>query len=275
VRRTIFLFLIAAFACKAERSASRVLSEAPQLPAGVPVTLAQPAPAPIRMIIRTATITIIVKDAEQALRSIATMAEARGGYVGETKQWRENEQIRATVTIRVPASALSVALTDIRKQAIRVQSESLSGQDISEEFADLNAQLVNAQAAEKELRELLTTVRQRSQKAADILEVYNELTKVRGEVERLRGRINFLSQNVALSTINIELVPDVLAKPVVEPGWQPVAIFRDAVRALVGTFKWLAGALIWFVVYLLPIGLLFVLVFLVFRRVWIAARRKS
>ena len=66
-----------------------------------------------------------------------------------------------------------------------------------------------------------------------------------------------------------------LAKPVVEPGWQPVAIFRDAVRALVGSGKWLAGALIWFVVYLLPIGLVFVLVFLVLRRLWIAARRKT
>ena len=244
-------------------------SAAPALSQGVPVRL------PTRMIIRTATITVIVKDAEQALRNITTAVEARGGYVGETKQWRENEQIRATATIRVPAAALSAALTDIRKQAIRVESESLSGQDISEEYSDLSAQLVNAQAAEKELRELLTTVRQRSQKAADILEVYTELTKVRGEIERLRGRINFLSQNVALSTINIELVPDVLAKPVVEPGWQPVAIFRDAVRALVGTAKWLAGALIWLVVYLLPIGLLFVLVFLIFRRVWIAARRKS
>lgn len=226
------------------------------------------------MIIKTATITVVVKDAEQALRNITTAVEARGGYVGETKQWREHEQVRATATIRVPAAALASALADIRKQAIRVESESLSGQDISEEFTDLNAQLVNAQATEKELRELLTTVRQRSQKAADILEVYTELTKVRGEIERLRGRINFLSQNVALSTINVELVPDVLAKPVVEPGWQPVAIFRDAVRALVGTAKWLAGAVIWFVVYLLPVGLAFVVVFLVLRRLWIAARRQ-
>jgi hypothetical protein len=254
---------------------ARTVAEAPPPPPAPALSQGVPVRLPTRMIIRTATITVIVKDAEQALRNIATAVEARGGYVGETKQWRENEQIRATATIRVPAAALSAALTDIRRQAIRVESESLSGQDISEEYSDLNAQLVNAQAAEKELRELLTTVRQRSQKAADILEVYTELTKVRGEIERLRGRINFLSQNVALSTINIELVPDVLAKPVVEPGWQPVAIFRDAVRALVGTFKWLAGALIWFVVYLLPIGLLFVLVFLVFRRLWIAARRKS
>jgi hypothetical protein len=276
VRRSILLLLILALACKNEmRRAALTRSEpvarvaaseaaAPQLPAGVPV----------RMIVRTANVTLIVKDAEQALRNITTAVESRGGYVGETKQWRENEQARATVVVRVPSSGLSAALNDIRKQAIRVESESVSAQDISEEFTDLSAQLVNAQATEKELRELLTTVRQRSQKAADILEVYNELTKVRGEIERLRGRINYLSQTVALSTITIELVPDVLAKPVVEPGWRPLAIFRDAARALVDTMKVLAAAIIWTIVYLLPIGLVFVVAALIVRQIWRAARRR-
>jgi hypothetical protein len=225
------------------------------------------------MIVRTANVTLIVKDAEQALRNITTAVEARGGYLGETKQWRENEQVRATATLRVPANNLSAVLADIRKQAVRVETESISAQDISEEYTDLSAQLVNAQAAEKELRELLATVRQRTQKAADVLEVYTELTKVRGEIERLRGRINYLSQNVALSTINIELIPDVLAKPVVEPGWRPLAIFREAARALVDTMKALAEAGIWLIVYMLPIGLIFIIIALALHRIWRYSRR--
>jgi hypothetical protein len=134
---------------------------------------------------------------------------------------------------------------------------------------------VNAEATEKELRELLATVRQRTQKAADILEVYSELTKVRGEIERIRGRIKYLSQMVALSTINLELVPDVLAKPVVEPGWRPVAVLKDAARTLVATLKWFVEAAIWIVVYFLPIGLLFVLGALGIRQVWRYGRHRT
>ncbi len=165
-------------------------------------------------------------------------------------------------------------VADIQKQAIRVESESISAQDISEEYTDLSAQLINAQATEKELRELLTTVRQRTQKAADVLEVYSELTKVRGEVERLRGRISYLSQTVALATINLDLIPDVLAKPVVEPGWRTAAVFRESARSLVSTLKTLAEAGIWLIVYLLPIGFIFALGALIVWRIWRYIRRQ-
>jgi hypothetical protein len=227
------------------------------------------------MIVRTANVSLIVKDSAQALRAISAVVEARGGYLAETKEWREQEQVRATAVVRVPASSLSAVLAEIHKQAIRIERESISGEDVSAEYTDLNAQLVNAEATEKELRELLATVRQRTQKAADILEVYSELTKVRGEIERIRGRIKYLSQMVALSTINLELVPDVLAKPVVEPGWRPVAVLKDAARTLVATLKWFVEAAIWIVVYLLPIGLLFVLGALGIRQIWRYGRRRT
>ena len=53
----------------------------------------------------------------------------------------------------------------------------------------------------------------------------------------------------ALATANVELIPDVLAKPVVEPGWRPLETLRNAGRALVNTLKGLVDALIWLVVY--------------------------
>jgi len=220
------------------------------------------------MIIRNANVSVVVRDAVDALNKITSLADAKGGYVAETRQWKESNQVRATATIRVPAAQLSSMLATIRGLAIRVESENVTAQDVSQEYSDLGAQLRNLQATETELRELLTTVRQRTQKASEVMEVYNEITRIRGEIEKTQGRILYLSQMTALSTINVDLVPDILAAPVVEPGWQPVATVKAASRSLLKSLKGVADALIWVLIYILPLGLLFAALALLIRTVW-------
>src|SRR5216684_2106673 len=128
-------------------------------------------------------------------------------------------------------------------------------------------------ATETELRELLKTVRERTQKASEIMEIYTEITKVRGEIDRIQGRIQYLSQMTSLSTITLELVPDVLAAPIVEPGWQPVATIKNASRSLVNSLKGVVDVLIWVVLYILPLGLIFVFFALIIRAVWKRLRK--
>ena len=70
-------------------------------------------------------------------------------------------------------------------------------------------------------------------KAEDVLKVYQELTKVRGEIERVKGRMQYLGNLAALAIVTIELIPDILAKPVVEPGWRPLGDAQER-RALAG-----------------------------------------
>ncbi len=219
---------------------------------------AKPAVSP-RMVIRTGNLSLIVKDSASALHQITRLVTAKGGYVTSSRQYREGEQIRAQVTLRIPSESFDGTMDSVRKLAMRVEEESVTGEDVTEEFSDLGARLVNLEATETELRELLKTIRQRVQKAADVLEVHRELASIRQEVERVKGRMQYLSTLTSMSTINVNLIPDVLAKPVVEPGWQPLAIFREAARALVGTLKWLAGLLIWLAIYVLPVMLLFAL----------------
>jgi len=78
----------------------------------------------------------------------------------------------------------------------------------------------------------------------------------------------------ALATIKFELIPDAVAKPVVTPGWQPVAVARDAGRKLVGTLQGLATVAIWCAIYLLPVAGLFVVAALVVRAAVLAVRRR-
>jgi hypothetical protein len=72
----------------------------------------------------------------------------------------------------------------------------------------------------------------------------------------------------ALSTITLDLIPDVLAAPVVEPGWQPVATIKNASRSLVNSLKGVVDVLIWVVLYILPLGLIFVVLALIVRFIW-------
>jgi hypothetical protein len=216
------------------------------------VSAEQTLPAAMRMIIRTAMLSLVVDNPAQSLPRIVAFVESQGGYSAETKQWRENGQLRASATLRIPADKLSTALNEIRKEAIRVSSESVTGQDVSEEFKDLGAQLNNLRAAESELRTLLTTVRERTQKAAEVLEVYKEMARVRGEVERIQGRMDFLKQMTAMSTIQMELIPDVLSDPFIEAGWRPAAVAITAARSLAAGLKGLGTILIWLVVFVLP-----------------------
>lgn len=240
--------------------APRAIMNAPAAPAamgGATAPAANVVEAPAadaeRMIIRTAELSMIVSDAEPMLKAITMLVVSAGGYVADAQTWRENEQLRVRVKVRIPAEKLDSTLEAIKKLAVRVERERVGSKDVTEEFSDLNAQLVNLEATEKELRELLTEVRQKTQKAEDVLQVYQELTKVRGEIERLKGRMQYLSNQTALATATLDLIPDVLAKPVVEPGWRPLETLRNAGRALVNTLKGLVDVVIWLVVYLLPL----------------------
>lgn len=279
VLATLLVFL----ACKAERantSVAQVDESAPRQAVASPAAAnatAPPAKAPqpqTRMIIRNATMSLVVRDASSVLQQVTTMVDAKGGYVSDTKQWKEREQVRATATLRIPSTQLMPVLAAIRGLAVRVESESVNAQDVSQEYSDLNAQLRNLQAAETELRELLKTVRERTQKASEIMEIYDEITKVRGQIDQIQARIQYFSQATALSTINLELVPDVLAQPVVEPGWQPVATLKNASRALLNSLKGLVDVLIWVVLYILPLGLIFVAFALLIRAVWRWLRKR-
>jgi ABC-type transporter Mla subunit MlaD len=136
----------------------------------------------------------------------------------------------------------------------------MTSDEVTQEYVDLGSQLKNLEATENELRELMTAVREHSKKASEVLEMSQQLTTVRGQIEQIRGRMRYLEQMTSYATATVELIPDAVAKPVVEAGWQPVAVARDAARALTNLMRDVANAAIWLLIYALPIVLLLVIV---------------
>jgi hypothetical protein len=149
---------------------------------------------------------------------------------------------------------------------------------VTEEYTDLDARLRNLEATETELLELLTEVRERTSKAEDVLAVHRELTSIRSQIEQLKGRMQYLEKMTAMATINVELIPDVLAKPIVVAGWRPTGTAANALRTLVKTLQFIVDAAIWIIIYVLPtlvvIAIPFFILWLVWRR-WRRGRKAA
>jgi len=241
-------------------SAADQAKRLPGFPAQAPVPNANPAGAAFaadRMIIRTANLSLTVKDAEAALETIKGTAAALGGFVSNSQLTRINkDQVRVTVTVRVAADKFDEALKQIKQAGIRVNSEQIGGQDVTEEYTDLSARLRNLEAAEKELLALMTTVREKTGRAEDILAVQRELTNVRGQIEQLKGRMQYLDRSVSLATLTLDLVPDSLDAPVASDVWDPLRVARDATRSLVVAMQGLINIAIYLVIFLLPVVLI-------------------
>lgn len=241
------------------------------------------APQPVapdpRKIVYTAMLSIVVKDPAASAEQIQQMATAVGGYVSQSQMSQySGDQMRGTVVIRVPVASYEQVLDQIRGLGVRVLSDSSSASDVTSEYTDLEAQLRNLEAAEKELAIMLTEVRARpNAKPSDILEVYNALTQKRGEIEQVKGRLQLLQNQVALSTITADLVPDEVTKPVVEEGWQPLVTVKNASRALVKLLQGLVDLLITLLVVVVPVLLVvavpIVLLILLVR--WLVRRRRK
>ncbi len=223
---------------------SNIGGSAASLPVEVPAN---------QMVIRNVNLQLAVAAPESAAVAITRIAEAQGGYVTESSQSRQGNALRAQLTLRIPAERLTETLEAIRKVAVRVEHENISAQDVTAEYTDLAARLKNLELAETELRELLTTTRERSQRASDILEVYNQLTHIRGEVERTKARIQYLSQMTAYSTFRIYLNQDAGTGPLVGTGWRPILAVREAGAQLVRTLQDGVELGIWLAVYVLPL----------------------
>ena len=198
-----------------------------------------------QMIIRTVNMTMTVKDTDQTLAEIKAILAQAQGYMAASNRYMVGEQPWASVTMRVPAATLDAVLDQVRGLAIRIENENSSAEDVTEEYTDLQARQRNLEATEKELLALLTEVRESGGKADDILAVHNRLTEVRGQIEQLKGRSQYLERMVAMATINLEIRPKEAPISVVQKEkWSPLVTLSKALRAFVQVLQFLVDVLL-------------------------------
>jgi Domain of unknown function (DUF4349) len=210
-----------------------------------------------RKIIRHANLTIEVGSPAETQPKIATIAESHQGFVVTTESTQRTNEDRTkpettvTLVVRVPAAKFNQAVTDIRAAGLRVVQEKLTGQDVTEEFMDLEARVKNQKALEAQFIEIM----KRAGTVEDALNVQRELANVRTEIEKLEGRRRFLENQASLSTINVTLQTPTQIVNATGFWYNVKSAFADGVDAAAEVILFLIRAF----VALLPIALLIIL----------------
>jgi hypothetical protein len=300
MNRTVFisllviLLLVAASGCAASRSAA----PAPQTSRGVAPSGGAPAAPPLevkpsadnagqavnqpeaanaagaeRMIVYSGQLSLVVKDTNAVVDQITQIVKDAGGFVLASNTFKDQGHARATMTVRVPGEDLTQlkgTLAKIKALAMTVESENLTGQDVTDQYADTQAQIENLTAQRDSYRKLLD----RADKMEDILNIQTRLDQVQGQINTLTGQQLKLKESVKFATVTITITPDELAQPIQVAGWRPEGTARDAFRALLNALEFIGNALIWGGICILPVALLIgVPVFLVIR--FALSRRKK
>ncbi len=154
-----------------------------------------------RMIVRTGNISMVVDNITTALANIAKIADGLNGYVVSSNSWKNGDSVYGSITIRVPAESYDAASNSVTQIAVDVTSQSVSSQDVTEEYTDLGAQLSNLKATETQLLLIMG----KADKVTDILAVQAQLTQIQSQIEQIKGRMQYLEKTSATSLINISL----------------------------------------------------------------------
>jgi len=203
-------------------------------------------PTEERMIVRTGDMALVVEDIIHTRDDIAQLAVRFDGYVASSQISGEEEEMRGWISIRVADEKFDQALTELRNLAVRVKSERTSSQDVTEEYIDLQSRLNNAEATEKQYLALL----EKATDVEDILKIYESLSRVRQEIEQIKGRMQYLERTSSMSRISVQLEPQATAKPLVHAGWSALEALKSAVRGIVIFGQWLGTLAIWLLIFI-------------------------
>ncbi len=238
----------------AEATAARL--GRPPMPTALPVPLSPGAPAAAidlhaRHVARQASIALRAPAMAPAVAAVAALvSDARGEFIESSAVSGSGPDATATFTLRVLAARFGETLAALR-QLGDVASETASGDDVTDQAVDLDARIRNEEAVERELLALLEA--RRGSPLRDLLELREQVSRVRVNIEKLRAQADRLARRVGLATINVsvqvgpaaEKKPGGLLIDTFGPAWeQGTRRLAGAAAALV---EWLLASLLWLV----------------------------
>lgn len=216
------------------------------------------------MIARTMSLSIMTKDFAHSRASLENILAHYQGYSAQMNvSTTENAPRSLQASLRIPAPALAAAINDLRSLG-RVEKEYQSGEDVTRQHSDLVARLKNSRDTEQRLRDIL---QRRTGKLSDVLEVEQEISRVRGEIEEMESEQKALEHRVDFATVELQLTEEYKAQlnppaPSVSTRVHNafVAGYQNASETLLGILFFFAEdlpmLLIWLVILAFPVVLI-------------------
>jgi hypothetical protein len=187
-----------------------------------------------RRIVKTAELGIRAKDVRESAARAQQVAAQFGGSVLSSQIDRGDGSTSAALVLSVPSPEFEKTLDELRGIGKEVTTDTVSGEDVTEEFVDLESRERNLLAAEQSLLKLYD----RAQSVNDALTIERELTNIRGQIEQVQGRMQYLEERTAYSQISLTIQP--VAHPTPPPAWNPAKVVSRAWDASLGVLQALA-----------------------------------
>jgi hypothetical protein len=181
--------------------------------------------SPDRKLVRTASLSLIVKAPAPAADQIIQLAQGAGGFLVTSNVNGGMDATSAALSIRVPAAKFEEVRAQIRKLGLRVEGESIEAQDVTRQYVDQEARLRNLRAEEQQYLGIL----RKAQTVKDTLEVSDKLNEVLGAIEERQAEFETLSKQVETVVFNISLRAESDAQ-VFGLNWRPLYQLKIAAR---------------------------------------------
>ncbi|MFB2923033.1 DUF4349 domain-containing protein [Aerosakkonema funiforme] len=172
---------------------------------------AAPARRSLPQLIKRAELTLVVQSIDKSMRDVSNLVrKQQGDIIGfqDSKPTDPSSRATASMQIRVPSSKLETSLDSLAKLG-NVQSRSLTAEDVSDQLVDFQARLKNLRKSEEAVLKIL----ERSGSIRDVLQVTQQLSNIRESIERISAQLKNLQNQVAYSTITLNLEATVPAAP--------------------------------------------------------------
>jgi len=215
---------------------------------------------------RNANISIEVKNLDESidkLNEIILLFNAE--IISSNKGGMDFGQPYANIRIRVLSGNLDSAINEFKKLSTKIISENIYTNDVTEEFIDTEARLKIMKSTEDRFNSLLL----KSETVEEIIQVEKELMRIRGDIESLEGRLNYLSKTTDTSEINLNLNEQI---PITGESWKINDSFTSALQNLSSFAKWLADFIINIIVFIPAI--IVIALIIIFLRKLIKNRKK-
>lgn len=152
-----------------------------------------------KKIIKTAHVTLELKDYNAYNNTLHNKLKNFGAYVAQEQQNETDNEISNDITIKVPVDRFDDLMNSLSGDDVKLLEKDVSTEDVTGEVVDTKARIEAKQQARLRYLELLKQAKNMN----EILEVQNELNSIQEEIESASGRVNYLVHAASYSTINL------------------------------------------------------------------------
>ncbi|RED36893.1 DUF4349 domain-containing protein [Paenibacillus sp. VMFN-D1] len=212
-----------------------------------------------------------IQDYAKAQTEVRNMVTLSGGYIVNFSETDSASERGGTFILKVPASGFSSFLNRLEQIKHDSLQRSIEGQDVSEEYVDLQARLKAKQVMEEQYIAFM----KKATKTSDLVAFAKELERVQEEIEQIKGRMRYIDQNVAYSTVELRIYQPEKTLPKAEPDRQQAPLGKRAGDALQGSMDVLTQIVQWIIVILsgaVPVLILAAIVLLI---VWMVRKGRK